>query len=120
MWAPSIWASQPPWLAGGSCCGQWLTLVLVCGYARARPAVAPPSPHNHKDQLSHAHTHTRTQNHKDQLLALFDWLVPVSLRFLRREITEASPTLDGNLVSTLMRNITSLTSHLAVSRGPQP
>ncbi len=79
-----------------------------------------PPPRTTTRTSFHTHTHTRTQNHKDQLLALFDWLVPVSLRFLRREITEASPTLDGNLVSTLMRNITSLTSHLAVSRGPQP
>eukprot|EP00967_Tisochrysis_lutea_P042213 scaffold50797_cov19-Tisochrysis_lutea.AAC.4 len=55
------------------------------------------------------------QTHKDQLLALFDWLVPVTLRFVRREIKEASGTLDSNLVTTLMRNITSLTSHLAVS-----
>lgn len=55
-----------------------------------------------------------SQSHKDQLLGLFDWLVPVSLRFVRRDITEASPTLDGNLVSTLMRIFTSLTKHLAV------
>ncbi|KAF5830265.1 dynein heavy chain, N-terminal region 2-domain-containing protein [Dunaliella salina] len=53
------------------------------------------------------------QSHKDQMLALFDWLVPVTLRFVRREIKEASGTLDSNLVTTLMRNITSLTSHLA-------
>jgi len=63
------------------------------------------------------------QTHKDQLLALFDWLVPVTLRFVRREIKEASGTLDSNLVTTLMRNITSLTSHLAdqqVVDGMQP
>ena len=48
------------------------------------------------------------EKHKDHILGLFDWLVPVSLRFIRREIKEGSPTVDGNVVVTLMRIITSL------------
>ena len=51
------------------------------------------------------------QGHKDHLLGLFDWLVPVSLRFVRRDLKEAAPTLDGQLVTALMRNITAMTSH---------
>jgi hypothetical protein len=31
--------------------------------------------------------HTPPQSVKDHLLALFDWLVPVSLRFVRREVS---------------------------------
>jgi hypothetical protein len=31
--------------------------------------------------------HTHAQSVKDHLLALFDWLVPVSLRFVRREVS---------------------------------
>mmetsp|Transcript_18334 Transcript_18334/g.32628 ORF Transcript_18334/g.32628 Transcript_18334/m.32628 type:complete len:172 (-) Transcript_18334:167-682(-) len=50
--------------------------------------------------------------HKDHLLALFDWLVPVSLRFNRRETKEGAPTLDSNLVCTLMRIFTSMADHL--------
>ncbi|GMH41668.1 hypothetical protein BSKO_09578 [Bryopsis sp. KO-2023] len=46
---------------------------------------------------------------KENLLGLFDWLAPVSLRFVRREIKEAAPTMDSNLIVTLMRMITSLT-----------
>jgi dynein heavy chain, axonemal len=37
------------------------------------------------------------------MLALYDWLAPVALRWLRREAREASPTLDGNLVTSLQR-----------------
>ena len=37
--------------------------------------------------------------------------MPVCLRFLRREIKEISPTLDANLVTTLMRLTSSLLSH---------
>ncbi|MEW5313906.1 MAG: hypothetical protein WDW38_005438 [Sanguina aurantia] len=48
----------------------------------------------------------------EHLLGLFEWLVPVSLRFVRRETKEASPTLDGNLVTTLMRTFSALTTHL--------
>lgn len=55
------------------------------------------------------------QEHKDQLLGMFDWLVPVALRFVRRELKEATPTLDANLVVTLMKTITSLTDHMVVS-----
>jgi dynein heavy chain len=32
------------------------------------------------------------------LLGLFDWLVPVSIRFMRRDLREGAPTLDGQLV----------------------
>lgn len=39
------------------------------------------------------------------LLALYDWLVPVCLRWLRREVREVSPTLDGNLVASLQHVI---------------
>ncbi|GMH42975.1 hypothetical protein BSKO_10897 [Bryopsis sp. KO-2023] len=46
---------------------------------------------------------------KEHLLGLFDWLVPVSLRFVRREIKKAAPAMDSNLIVTLMRIITSLT-----------
>ena len=48
---------------------------------------------------------------KTHIRALFEWLVPVCLRFLRREIKEISPTLDANLVTTLMRLTSSLLSH---------
>jgi dynein heavy chain, axonemal len=40
---------------------------------------------------------------KAHLLGLFDWLVPVCLRFVRREVKEASPTLPGMLVAGLHR-----------------
>ncbi|GAX74205.1 hypothetical protein CEUSTIGMA_g1654.t1 [Chlamydomonas eustigma] len=49
---------------------------------------------------------------RQHLLGLFDWLVPVSLRFVRRDLKEAAPTLDGQLVTALMRNFTALTMHL--------
>ncbi|KAL6751111.1 dynein heavy chain 5 [Haematococcus lacustris] len=49
---------------------------------------------------------------REHLLGLFDWLVPVSLRFVRRELQEACPTLDANLVTTLMRCFTSLSANL--------
>ncbi|KXZ49087.1 hypothetical protein GPECTOR_23g2 [Gonium pectorale] len=49
---------------------------------------------------------------RNHVLALFDWLVPVSLRFLRRELKESAPTLDANLVTTLMRYMTASTDHL--------
>jgi len=49
---------------------------------------------------------------KALLNGLFEWLVPVSLRFLRREIKELSPTLDTNLAVTLMRMFTASTDHL--------
>ena len=52
------------------------------------------------------------------LMGLFDWLVPVSLRWMRRETREASPTLDGNLVTTLMRYISALLDHVKVSLKP--
>lgn len=47
---------------------------------------------------------------RDRILALFDWLVPVSIRFLRREITEIAPTTEEgtNVVVTLMRTFKSL------------
>jgi hypothetical protein len=45
--------------------------------------------------------------------------VPVSLRFLRREIKEAAPTADTNLVVTLMRVFTSMIDHMQV-RCPTP
>ena len=48
-------------------------------------------------------------------MGLFDWLVPVCLRFVRRDIKESAPTLDGNLVQTLMRTFAALTRHFAVS-----
>ena len=35
---------------------------------------------------------------KDHLLGLCDWLVPVCLRFVRREVKEATPTLPGTLI----------------------
>ncbi|CAG9466170.1 unnamed protein product [Pedinophyceae sp. YPF-701] len=54
---------------------------------------------------------------KGHLLHLFNGLVPVCLRFVRREIKEASPTLDANLVSTLMRIFTSCADHLADADG---
>lgn len=47
------------------------------------------------------------------LLGLFDWLLPVSLRFLRREIREASPTLNGNLAVALQRTFGACAGHLA-------
>lgn len=51
----------------------------------------------------------------EHLLALFDWLVPVSLRWLRREATEASPTLDGNLVTSLQRIVSAVAAPLAAA-----
>lgn len=51
----------------------------------------------------------------EHLLALFDWLVPVSLRWLRREVAEASPTLDGNLVTSLQRILSAVTAPLAAA-----
>lgn len=47
-------------------------------------------------------------------MGLFHWLVPVSLRWIRREVREACPTLDASLVTTLMRIFTALTKHLQV------
>ena len=35
----------------------------------------------------------------------------MSLRFVRRDLKEAAPTLDGQLVTALMRNITAMTAH---------
>jgi dynein heavy chain, axonemal len=49
---------------------------------------------------------------KSHLLGLFDWLFPVSLRFLRREIREVSPTLNGNLVASLQRIFSACAAHL--------
>lgn len=46
------------------------------------------------------------------LLALYDWLVPVCLRWLRREVREVSPTLDGNLVASLQHVIAATTAAL--------
>jgi dynein heavy chain, axonemal len=46
------------------------------------------------------------------LLGLYDWLVPVCLRWLRREVREVSPTLDGNLVVSLQRVISSTAAAL--------
>ncbi|KAG2436335.1 hypothetical protein HXX76_006644 [Chlamydomonas incerta] len=57
------------------------------------------------------------ESHRKHLLGLFDWLVPVSLRFLRRELKESAPTLDANLVHTLMRYITSSIDHLQDEEG---
>ena len=47
---------------------------------------------------------------KERVLALFDWLVPVSLRFLRREIKEAAGTTEEgtNVIVNLMRTFKSL------------
>ena len=53
------------------------------------------------------------QENRDLILGLFDWLVPVSLRYTRREIREASPTMDTQLAVMLMRLFTSMTDHLA-------
>ena len=46
----------------------------------------------------------------DRVLALFDWLVPVSIRFLKRELKEAAATTDEgtNVVCNLMRTFKSL------------
>jgi len=57
------------------------------------------------------------QEHKAHLLGLFEWLVPVSLRFIRRDLKEAAPTLDGQLVNGLMRNFTAMTPHFQVLAG---
>jgi dynein heavy chain, axonemal len=46
------------------------------------------------------------------LLGLFDWLLPVCLRFLRRELPEASPTLNGNLAVALHRTFSASAGHL--------
>lgn len=48
----------------------------------------------------------------EHLLALFDWLMPVSLRFLRRELKEVSPTLNGTVVSSLQRVFSACAAHL--------
>eukprot|EP00201_Polytomella_parva_P020499 CAMPEP_0175042260 /NCGR_PEP_ID=MMETSP0052_2-20121109/2450_1 /TAXON_ID=51329 ORGANISM="Polytomella parva, Strain SAG 63-3" /NCGR_SAMPLE_ID=MMETSP0052_2 /ASSEMBLY_ACC=CAM_ASM_000194 /LENGTH=3805 /DNA_ID=CAMNT_0016305023 /DNA_START=33 /DNA_END=11446 /DNA_ORIENTATION=+ len=45
---------------------------------------------------------------KKVLLGLFDWLVPVSLRWLRREVKEMSPTQDAALIVALMRTFSAL------------
>ncbi|GIL57271.1 hypothetical protein Vafri_12526 [Volvox africanus] len=50
--------------------------------------------------------------HRVHLMGMFDWLVPVSLRFLRRELKESAPTLDANLVNTLMRYMTASMDHI--------
>jgi dynein heavy chain len=49
---------------------------------------------------------------KSHLLGLFDWLLPVSLRFLHRELPEASPTLNGNLAVSLHRTFAASARHL--------
>jgi dynein heavy chain len=35
---------------------------------------------------------TLTETHRTELLALFDWLVPAALRFVRVTVKEATPT----------------------------
>jgi len=49
---------------------------------------------------------------KARLSDLFDWLLPVSLRFLRREIREIAQTSDTNLARSLMRLVQSNLVHL--------
>ena len=53
---------------------------------------------------------TIKQSFKDRVLALFDWLVPVSIRFMKREIKEvAETTYEGtNVAVNLMRTFKSL------------
>ena len=53
---------------------------------------------------------TFDQKFKDRVLALFDWLVPVSIRFLKREIKEVAATTEEgtNVVVNLMRTFKSL------------
>lgn len=34
---------------------------------------------------------------------LFNWIIPPTLQFIRLQLSEISPTLDQNLVMTLMR-----------------
>jgi dynein heavy chain len=53
---------------------------------------------------------TLDQIFRDRVLALFDWLVPVAIRFLKRELKEAAGTTDEgtNVVCTLMRTFNSL------------
>ena len=53
---------------------------------------------------------TIKQTFKDRVLALFDWLVPVSIRFMKREIKEAAETTyEGtNVAVNLMRTFKSL------------
>ncbi len=59
------------------------------------------------------------QAQRAHLSGLFEWLVPVSLRWVRRETREACPTLDANLVQALMRMFSTLTKHFEVSGGPR-
>lgn len=61
--------------------------------------------------------HRWPQSIKAHVTGLFDWLVPVALRFLRREVREAAPTLDANCVVTAMRTISGLTAALAEPEG---
>lgn len=56
--------------------------------------------------------------HVDHVRGLFEWLVPVALRWVRRETKEACPTVDANLATTLMRMFDALTPHFKV-RGVQ-
>lgn len=36
------------------------------------------------------------------------------MRFMRRDLREAAPTLDGQLATALMRNFTAMTEHFKV------
>jgi dynein heavy chain, axonemal len=57
-----------------------------------------------------------TQDLLSHLSGLFEWLAPVSLRWMRRETKEACPTLDASLIVTAIRLFSSLTPHFAVGR----
>lgn len=57
----------------------------------------------------------------DHISDLFNWLLPVCLRFLRREMKELSPTEDSNLARTAMNIIYSLLDEFqSVEDGHKP
>lgn len=48
------------------------------------------------------------QRAKTTITGLFDWLMPVSLKFMKRECKEQTPTEDTNLAQACMRLMQSL------------
>jgi len=56
---------------------------------------------------------------KKHIEALFDWLMPVCLRFVKKETKEQTPTEDSNLAQSAMRLMQSLMSDEFVAKGEE-
>lgn len=55
---------------------------------------------------------------RNAVLALFEWLVPPCLQFVRQECIELSATSDSNLVNSLMNLIQSMANNFKQSSAP--